>query len=120
MSVKFEQIPLFYTRGWAAPPQGIAPIAILEFIARHCRVVRADYIRPRPRARPRGHRELLKLLRLRAERTILLGHRGQMPRPSMCAGTTAGPGGSPPVLGSVSRRPGPAAESGLNLNLNKA
>ena len=60
-SVKFEQIPLFYPRGCAAPLREIAAIATLErFIARASRIYR-----PRPRARPRGHGELLKLLRLR-------------------------------------------------------
>ena len=56
--VKFEQIPLFCPRGCAAPLRGIAAIATLE------RFVRASRLyRPRPRARPRGHGELLKLLR---------------------------------------------------------
>ena len=61
-SVKFEQIPLFYPRGWAAPLRRISPIATLE---RFCclLLIRADYIRQRPRARPRMHWELLKLLR---------------------------------------------------------
>ena len=55
-------IPLFYPRGCAAPLRGSTPIATLERFVVYC-FIRADYIRPRPRARPGGHGELLKLLR---------------------------------------------------------
>ena len=48
---------MFYPRGCAVPLRGIAAIATGLLL------VRAEYIRPRPRARPRGHGELLKLLR---------------------------------------------------------
>ena len=63
-NLEFKQIPLFYPRGCAAPLRGIAAIATLE---RFCCLLLVSsselIIRPRPRARPRGHGELLKLLR---------------------------------------------------------
>ena len=62
ISVKFEQIPLFYPRGCAAPLRGIAAIATFGKVCCLLLVHRADYIRPRPRARPGEHGELLKLL----------------------------------------------------------
>ena len=90
-SAKFEQIPLFYSRGLAAPLRGIAPISTLERFVVYCSceqiisaapggaaqrargiaqleavtfVVYCSCGRlfwPRPRARRRGHGELLKL-----------------------------------------------------------
>ena len=56
VSVKFEQIPLFYPCGWAAPLRGIGKLCCLFLVL-------VSYIGPRPRARPRGVGELLKLLR---------------------------------------------------------
>ena len=53
---------LFYPRGWAAPLRGIAPIAALErFSFFLCTQIIVVYV-PRPRARRRGHWELLNLL----------------------------------------------------------
>ena len=52
-------------RGWAAQQRGIVPIATWRYMGKVCclLLVRADYIGPRPRARPRGHGELLNWLR---------------------------------------------------------
>ena len=63
---KIENIPLFYPRGCAAPLRGIAPIATLERFVVYCSSELIISARPPgagPRARPRGHGELLKLLR---------------------------------------------------------
>ena len=58
-SVKFEQIPLFYPRGCAAPLRGIAAIATLERFVVYCSCEQT-----RPRAQPWGHSSCYSILNL--------------------------------------------------------
>ena len=54
-----------------------AGIYAYRYIGKVCSfyvLVQADNIRPRPRARPRGHGEMLKLLRKRVTRRSVSGH----------------------------------------------